>query len=170
MTGFLAVLIAIFAAWNPAAVAGREPSMSRQRIGGLAMGATIVALIALFTEPILSALSVSAPTFRTAAGAVLSITGARWLFFGAPAPDSSPDLRIALVDSLTPATVFTAMATSSRDGWLLTVVALAGAVALTIAVGRASPPERVSESLRRGIGGLAVATGIALVYAGIRAV
>jgi hypothetical protein len=96
MTGWFAVLVVILAAANPAALAGTGPAgtrrtspgpegagragvlsaVDRSRLRGVALGLGVVAVIALGTDAILDALSVSASTFRTAAGAVIGIGGA----------------------------------------------------------------------------------------------
>jgi len=180
MTGWFAVLVVILAAANPAVLAGTRPADTTPpggttstggslRLRGVALGLGVVALIALGADAILEALSVSAPTFRTAAGAVVGIGGAVEVVRRRPtAKDAADDLTGGLLSTLLPPLVFAAVTMATDDDWWLTAVALV--VTLAATAGLTSAPPRVRAWARITFGGLAVGTGVLLVSAGIRAV
>lgn len=172
MTGLAAAIVAIFASWNPFSTPRLTVTSRQDQVFGATIGAGIVALVAAGTDPILSALSVSVPTLRTAAGAVIALFGARWAIGPAPtpvAPDDNPTLLTAIA-VVTPSTVLAAMAITGEDGWLTTVIGIALTLAASIALDRAGLSERLAGMLRRATGGIAVAVGVALIFAGIRSV
>lgn len=170
MSGFAAIVFVIVAALNPPLVAERSRSAELGRWLGYALGIGAALAVAAATAPILEALDVSIPTFRTAAGAVVALTGARWLVGPGPQPDGGDVLVLGVVDAVTPGLVLAVMATTAVDGWPATVggAAVASAASMALAAGRLPPP--VVRGLRRLVAGLAVAAGVALIYAGIRAV
>ncbi len=169
MTGFAAGLVILVSAWNPAVVAERSAATTARWLG-LAAAAVAAVTIALFTDPILSGLDVSIPTFRTAAGAVVALTGARWLAGSPPRPDEGSATLLGFIDGATPAVVAAAMAVTAVDGWWMTVVTTAIALLATLGLQRVDAAPGSVAWLRRLIAGVAVAAGVALIYAGIRAV
>jgi len=174
LNGIVAAMLTVVAAWNPFAVPGRSPAddpTPRPRMLGLAIGAGTAALVAAFTDPILSLLSVSVPTLRTAAGAVVGLFGARWAVGPAPRPVEGENATLlTAITVLSPPTVFAALAVTAHDGWMLAAIAIAVAFAAATTVLWRGPSGRVADVLRRSTGGIAVAVGVAMIFAGIRAV
>lgn len=170
MTGIAAVVAIVLAAWNPALLAERVPVVDARRWIGIAIAALAGLALALAADPLLDVLDVSVPTFRTAAGAVVAITGTRWLVGADPRRDEGDAVLLGLIDVATPAVMFAVVATSVESGWWPTAGAIAGAAAATAGLQVANVPGPALRWLRRLLGGLAVGLGVALVYAGIRAV
>ncbi|HSF84102.1 MAG TPA: hypothetical protein VLG28_00395 [Acidimicrobiia bacterium] len=171
MTGLAAAVAVIVSAWNPALFAERSPEASAQRRLGWLLAAAIVVVVTAATESILDLLSVSVPTFRTAAGAVIALVGARWLV--GPAPrwrDAGNQLGHGAMDVATPEIVVAAMSGVASDGWALTALGVGLALAASLGLVAMGPTGRWLSWLRRLLGGSAVALGVALIYAGIRAV
>lgn len=170
MTSLVAVLATVLVAWNPALVAERAPSVTGRRRLGMALAAAAGLGLALAAEPLLDVLDVSVPTFRTAAGTVVAVTGARWLAGPRPHRDEGDPLLLGAIDVATPALYFAVVATSAASGWWPTAGAVAVAAAATAGLHAVPMPEPAIRWLRRLIAGAAVGLGVALIYAGIRAV
>lgn len=170
MTGFIAVLLTVLTAWNPPLVAERTPAASHRRTLGMALAAAVVVGVAAFAGPMLDALDVSVPTFRTAAGTVLAVTGARWLIGPGPQGDEGDEMLLGVIDIATPAIVFTVVATTAASGWWPTAISMAGAAGFTAWAQSIAAPVPVMRWLRRLLAGGAVGLGVVLIYAGIRAV
>lgn len=168
MNALVAVAVVI-AAWNPALFAERSPSaVSRRRTGWL-VGAGMVLVLAAATAPLLDLFDVSVPTFRTAAGAVVALVGARWLIGSSPREGDGDPLAHGLMDVGTPEIVAAAMAAATYQ-WLTSLVGVGVALGLVIAVTDRGTAGRTVAWLRRTLGGAAVLAGVVLIYAGIRAV
>jgi small neutral amino acid transporter SnatA (MarC family) len=170
VNGILAALLVMVAAWNPALLAERAPALDRRRWTGSAIATAVVLAIAAFTQPVLDVLGVTVPTFRTAAGAVIALTGARWLMGPAPQPDEGDPRMLGTIDVATPSFTMAAMATAVATGWVWSAVGAALAALGSLALQRSSAADSTVKWLRRGTAGLAVAVGVALIYAGIRSV
>ncbi len=165
----LVAIAAVIAAWNPALFAERSPSAGLRRRAGWMIGTGIVLLLAAATGPILDLFDVSVPTFRTAAGAVVALVGARWLIGAGPRDGEGDPLAHGLMDVGTPEIVAAAMAAGSYQ-WFTALVGVGVALALVIAVTIRGAARPTVSWLRRTLGGGAVLAGVVLIYAGIRAV
>lgn len=171
MTGILAVLVASIAALNPSMVARRQHGRPIDRwLTGVVIAAVAAAVLGALAEPIRDALSVSEPTMRTAAGAVLGLTGARWLVGPSPEPGEADPTVDATLSTFTPAVVLTAMATTAEDGWLATVAGIGLAVAVTVGLCLKGHHGRISTWAVRGFGAVAVVAGLAMVVSGVEVV
>ncbi len=169
MSGVAVAIAVMVSAWNPGLFAERSGTPSQRRLFGWAAGSGAVLALAALTGPILEAIDVSVPTFRTAAGTVLALVGARWLIGSTPRRDEGDDLAHGAMDVGTPEIAAAAMTTTAVDGWLMAVIGLVLAVALTSVLGRFADAPWIGW-LRRLLAGLAVTIGVALIYAGIRSV
>jgi len=170
LSGAAAVLAAVIAAWNPPLVASRRAGLDGRRWVGMTLAAAATLGVALAADPILDALDVSAPTFRSAAGAVLAASGARWFVGPRPKPDDGPPLVLGIVDVVTPALLFAVTATTASSGWGVTATGVVVAALVTAALQRLPLPPAVMPWLTRLVAGGALGLGVALIYAGIRAV
>ena len=168
MTG-LATLALLLAAWNPALFLERSPGAGPRRMLGWGIAAGLVLALAAATQPIIDLLDVSEPTFRTAAGAVIALVGARWLVGSPPRVDRGDELGHGMMDVTTPEIVAAAMA-AATGGWGFSAFGVALAVAASMLLAASSSEGAWVPWLRRLLGGLAVGLGIFLVYAGIRSV
>ena len=154
-----------------------EPTSTAVAGLGAAVTAVALAVLAVVADPLLDLVSVSAPSARLATGLLLVATGI--LAFGSPGPAPKPALpgrRAALVPVFFP-TLFTpglAALTVSASVDLSAPCAIVG-VALslaTLAVIVPTAPEspvrrRVLDGVGRLLGGLLVATGLALLFDGV---
>ena len=171
MTGTVAVLVASVVALNPSMVARRQYGRPIDRwITGVVIAAVAAALVGALAEPIRDLLSVSEPTMRTAAGAVLALTGARWLVGPSPGPGEADPTVDATLSTFSPAVVMTAMATTAEDGWLITVAGITLAVIITIGLCATGHHGRISTWAVRGFGAVAVVAGLAMVVSGVEVV
>lgn len=171
MTGFAAAIVTIVVAWNPFAILPAEADDAKQRAIGWAIGAAVIVLVAAATDPILSLLSVSAPTLQTAAGSVVALFGARWLLGPAPKPAEPGGIGLAAtVVTLAPPAVIAALAVTAEEGWVAAMIGVGIALLATIATARSRLPETACHTLRRATGAAAIAVGAALIFAGIRSV
>jgi hypothetical protein len=170
MTSVVAAIAILVVSWNPALVAERPPALDARRWIGMAIAAVLSLAIAVASDSILAALDVSAPTFRTAAGAVIATTGARWLVGPAPQPDEGRPAALGFIDVGTPALVFAVIATTVASGWWWTFAGIVIAAGATGGLQRAAIPPALVGWARRMFAGGAVGLGVALIYAGIRSV
>lgn len=171
MTGTIAVLVASVVALNPSMVARRQHGRPLDRwLTGVVIAAAAAAMLGALAEPIRDALSVSEPTMRTAAGAVLGLTGARWLVGPSPKPGEADPTIDATLSTFSPAVVLTAIATTAEDGWLITVAGITLAVAITVGLCVKGHDGRVSTWAVRGFGAAAVVAGLAMVVSGVELV
>jgi small neutral amino acid transporter SnatA (MarC family) len=171
VTGTLAVLVASVAALNPSMVARRQHGRPVDRwLTGVVIAAIAAAVMGALAEPIRDALSVSEPTMRTAAGAVLGLTGARWLVGPSPKPGDADPTIDATLTTFSPAVVLTAMATTAQDGWLITLAGIALGVILTVGLCLRGHYGRLSAWAVRGFGAVAVVAGLAMVVNGVEVV
>ena len=137
---------------------------------GVLLAAVAAAVLGAMAAPVRDLLSVSEPTMRTAAGAVLALTGARWLVSPSPEPSRADATVDATLSTFTPAVVLTAMATTAEDGWLITVAAIALAVSMTAGLCFGGHYGRPSAWAVRGFGAVAVVAGLAMVVSGVEVV
>ncbi len=170
MTGIVAALAVIVASWNPALFAERSPGVSSARRQAWLVGSGVVLAIAAVTGPILDVLDVSVPTFRTAAGAVIALVGARWLIGPPPRPGDGNQRAHGAMDVATPEIVVATMTTTASDGWPSALLGVVVAATLTVALVTTAASGRWVTWLRRLLGGVALVLGVALIYAGIRSV
>jgi small neutral amino acid transporter SnatA (MarC family) len=170
VTSAAAVLLTVMVAWNPALVVERAPSAGGRRRLGMVLAAALGLGLALAADPLLDVLDVSVPTFQTAAGTVVAVTGARWLAGPRPLRDEGDPLLLGVIDVGTPALFFAVVATSAASGWWPTAIAVGVVAAATAGLRSVALPEAAVRWLRRLLAGSAVGLGVALIYAGIRAV
>ena len=168
------------AAASDAAVAmdGRSPETptALAAVGG-ALGALAVFVAAVAGDPLLDALDVSEPSFRTAAGVLAALVGAADLFRRPPAPEPAlPGARAALVPVAIPlvarpALLVLALGAGADEGVLVTAAAMAVAVAaLTALTARCSTEGASGRVLRWAARLLAaglVAGGVLLAIDGV---
>lgn len=166
---WLVAVGAILVAWNPALFAERAPAAPPRRKMGWLVAATVVVLMAAGVDPILDLLDVSTPTFRTAAGAVVALAGARWLVGPPPRSDGGDELTHGMMDVASPEIVAAALAAGTA-GWLPALGGVGAGLALSLALSAQAPSPRALRWMCRLLAGGAVAAGIVLVYVGIRAV
>jgi small neutral amino acid transporter SnatA (MarC family) len=134
---------ALLLALNPARAAfgipraGRSPrEVAGLAVVGGAIGGVAVCLVAALGDPLLDALDVSAPAFRTAAGIVAALAGAADLIRRPPGPEPAlPGRRASLVPVAIPivarpALVVMALGAGVDRGVLVSVGAMAVGVAL----------------------------------------
>jgi small neutral amino acid transporter SnatA (MarC family) len=176
-------LIAIVAAVNPCRAAFGVPRRGASRGGvaavaavGAALGAAVVALLAIGLDPLLDAADVSSPAIRIAAGAVAALAGALQMIRRPPSPEPSlPGWGAALVPVAIPlfiAPAVVALAVSANAdrgaGFVVGAVAL-GAALLVLAC--LAPLRDVSARVMRWAGHLTaaalLATSVLLILAGI---
>jgi small neutral amino acid transporter SnatA (MarC family) len=179
--------LALLLALNPARAAFGIPRAGRTSrevawlcaVGG-AIGGLAVCVLAALGGPVLDALDVSTPAFRTAAGAIALLAGAVDLFRRPPEPEPAlPGRRAALVPVALPlvarpALVVMALGAGADRGALVAVGAMAiGIAVLTAMAARAAmggPRGRVLGWLvRLGAAGL-IACGVLLTIDGILSV
>ena len=176
--------IVLFLALNPARAAfgvpraGRSPKdvVGLAAVGG-AIGALAICVVAAVADPLLDALGVSEPSFRTAAGIVAVIAGAADLFRRPPPPEPSlPGWHAALVPVAIPvvarpALVVLAIGAGADRGLLVSVGAMAVGVALLTALVARWPAEGPGRRVLRWAGRLLaagfVACGVILTIDGV---
>jgi small neutral amino acid transporter SnatA (MarC family) len=158
--------------------AGRSP---RDVIGvaaaGGAIGGLAVCAAAAVADPLLDALDVSDPSFRTAAGIVAGLAGAIDLFRRPPSPEPAlPGRRAALVPVAIPlvarpALVVVALGAGADQGVLVSAAAIATGVAVLVGLVAAVPTEgpggRVLWWASRLLAAALVAGGVLLTVDGI---
>ena len=161
--------------------AGRSPrEVTRLCAAGGAIGGLAVCVFAALGDPVLDALDVSTPAFRTAAGAVALLAGVIDLFLRPPDPE--PALRgrraalvpVALPLVARPALLVMAIGAGADRGTLVAVAAMAiGVAVLTALAARVSvdgPEGRVLRWLARLAAAGLIACGVLLTIDGILSV
>ncbi len=148
-------------------------------LGG-AIGGLAVCAAAALGDPLLEALDVSDPSFRTAAGIVAGLAGAIDLFRRPPSPEPAlPGWRAALVPVAIPvvarpALLVVALGAGAEEGVLVSVAAIATGVAMLVGLVAATPIEGTRGRVLRWAGRLLaaalVAGGVILTLDGIIAV
>ncbi len=158
--------------------AGRSP---RNVVGVAAAGGVIgglaVCSAAAAAGPLLEALDVSDPSFRTAAGIVAALTGAIDLFRRPPPPDPAlPGWRAALVPVAIPAVarpalLVVALGAGADQGVLVAAAAMAAGAALLVGLAAAAPTDgtggRVLRWVARLLAAALIAGGVVLTLDGI---
>ncbi|HEY8057762.1 MAG TPA: hypothetical protein VID94_03380 [Acidimicrobiales bacterium] len=148
-------------------------------LAGVGAGLTFVVLLplAVFADPLLDALGISAATARLATGLLLLATGL--LNFGWPRPEPEPAFRgwraavvpIAFPTLLTPGLALLAVVGSADRGPPTALVVLALALATVPAVvalpSGARTRSRVLDGLARVLSGLLVLAGFGLLMDGV---
>jgi small neutral amino acid transporter SnatA (MarC family) len=177
------LLIAIIAAINPCRAAFGVPRRGASRRGvvavaavGAALGAAVVALLAIGIDPLLDAADVSSPAIRIAAGTVAAVAGALQMIRRPPSPEPSlPGWGAAVVPVaiplfIAPAVVALAVSANADRGTGFVVGAVAvGAALLVLAC--LAPLRDVKARVMRWAGHVTaaalLATSVLLVIAGI---
>lgn len=176
MNPTLAALLAVFGTWNPPATAHRVGAPGGRRVIGLAVAAVIGVVLAVLGDRLVDLLGVSAPTFRTAAGVVVAITGAVDLV---RRPGNHGDdgrvqrgdrLADGLVAGLGPGPAFAATAAGVDAGWFIAALVVVAAAAVTVWWLTRSRGGTVSAWLIRSIGGVAVLAGVVMIIDGVSTV
>jgi small neutral amino acid transporter SnatA (MarC family) len=175
---------ALLLALNPARAAfgipraARAPQTSVQLtlLGG-ALGGVAVCLAAALADPLLDALDVSSPSFRTAAGIVAVLAGAADLFRRPPPSEPSlPGLRAALVPVAIPvvtrpALVVLALSAGADHGLLVSAAAMGIGVGLLAGLVAGAPidgpPGRALRWAGRLLAAGLIACGVVLTIDGI---
>lgn len=176
MNPTLAALLAVFSTWNPPATAQRVGAPGRLGVIGLAVAAAIGVVLALSGDRLVDLLGVSAPTFRTAAGVVVAVTGVVDLVrrLGNPADESRvqhvDSLSNGVVAGLSPGPVFAAVAAGVDAGWLAAAVGVLGAAAVTVWWLNRNRAGGVTGWLIRSIGGVGVLAGVVMIIDGVSTV
>jgi small neutral amino acid transporter SnatA (MarC family) len=179
--------LALLLALNPARAAFGIPRAGRSSravawlcaVGG-AIGGLVVCVFAALGDPVLDALDVSTPAFRTAAGAIALLAGAIDLVRGPPEPEPAlPGRRAALIPVALPlvarpALVVMALAAGADRGVLVAVAATAIGIAILTALAAraatAGPEGRALRWLARLSAAGLVACGVLLTIDGILSV
>lgn len=173
----IAALVAFLLALNPpAASLALVRDRRTDRPGPVAAGAgvalAVVIALAAASATVLDLLDLSPGSFRLGAGAVITLSGVRWLLAGAPVsseePATDPRLTayIAFPTLLTPGLAALALSSGARDG--VAVTAAAAAVALAAGAGCVFERRRIPVSLATalvrlfGAGALIIGVGIAI--------
>jgi len=177
------LLIAIVAAVNPCRAAFGVPRRGASRRGvaavaaiGAALGAAVVALLALGSGPLLDAADVSSPAVRIAAGTVAAVAGVLQMIRRPPSPEPSlPGWGAAVVPVaiplfVAPAVVALAVSANADRGAGFVVGAIAmGAALLVLAC--LTPLREVRARVMRWAAHLTaaalLATSVLLIIAGI---
>lgn len=174
-------IVAFLAACNPAAALvalahDRRTDRPIPVIAGAAAALAALVVAAGASQSILDALDVNLGTFRVGAGAVLVISGLRWLFFGAPRDAIEPetDLRlagfVAFPVLFTPSAAVLATSIGAEEG-TVTVVVAAGIAIVLGAIGvylRRSVPVALATAGVRLIGAGTIIVGAGVIVDGLR--
>ena len=161
--------------------AGRTPrNVLGVAAAGGAIGGLAVCAAAAVGTPLLEALDVSEPSFRTAAGVVAALAGAVDVFRRPPPPEPAlAGWRAALVPVAIPAVarpalLVVALGAGADQGVLVAAAAMAAGVALLAGLVAAAPTEgtggRVLRWVSRLLAAALVAGGVILTLDGIMAV
>lgn len=177
----IAAIVAFLAACNPAAALvalahDRRTDRPLPVIAGAVAALAALVLAAAASQPILDALDVTLGTFRVGAGAVLVVSGLRWLFAGAPRDAIEPetDLRlagfVAFPTLFTPSAAVLATSVGAEQG-TVTVLVAAGIAIVLGAVGvylRRSVPVALATAGVRLIGAGTIIVGAGVIVDGLR--
>ena len=176
--------VVLLLALNPARAAfgvpraGRSPKdvVGLAVVGG-AIGALAVCVVAALADPLLDALDISEPSFRTAAGIIALIAGVADLFRRPPPPEPSlPGRRAAFVPVAIPvvgrpALLLLAIGAGADRGLLVSVGAMVVGVALLTALVARWPAQAPGHRVLRWAGRLLaaglVACGVILAIDGV---
>jgi small neutral amino acid transporter SnatA (MarC family) len=178
---------ALLLALNPARAAFGVPRARRssREVAGLAalggaIGGLMVCASAAVGDVLLDALDVSAPAFRTAAGAVAALAGAADLIRRPPAPEPALAGRAAALVPVAiplvarPALLLMALSAGADRGVNVSLAAVAIGIALTTALAAGSPTDgpggRVLHWAARLMAAGLVACGVVLVIDGVLSV
>jgi small neutral amino acid transporter SnatA (MarC family) len=182
-TGWLWAAVLVLAL-NPARAAfgiprsGRSaPDVTLLAVLGGGLGACCVFVSAIAGDPLLDALDVSEPSFRTAAGVLAALVGAADLFRRPPSPEPAlPGARAALVPVAIPlvarpALLVLALGAGADEGVLVTAGAMTLGVAALTALAGWSPTDgpggRVLHWAGRLLAAGLVACGVVLAIDGV---
>ena len=156
--------------------AAAETAVGLAAAGG-AIGALAVCVAAIAGEPLLDALDVSAPSFRTAAGVVAALAGAADLLRRPPSPEPTLQGRraalvpVAIPLVARPALLVLALGAGADEGVLVSVGAMALGVALLTGLTACCPVDGPGGRVLRWTGRLLaaglVACGVILAIDGI---
>jgi small neutral amino acid transporter SnatA (MarC family) len=164
-------VLAVLAAWNPPATAISLGSPSRGRAVGLAVAAAVGIALAAFGETLLDLLDLTTPTFRTAAGVVVAVSGAAHVWGRTAIPVEGDGVFGGAVAGLYPAPVFAAIAAGVDAAWLPAAGAVVASAALSWWLAtRAGDDRAVTSWAVRLVGAVAVLIGVAMVVSGVRTV
>jgi small neutral amino acid transporter SnatA (MarC family) len=171
MSVAVVAVLAVLAAWNPPATAMSLGPPSRARAVGLALAAAVGIVLGASGETLLDLLDLSAPTFRTAAGVVVAVSGAAHVWGRTAIPVEGDGVFGGAVAGLYPAPVFAAV-TAGVDAWWLPA---AGAVVASAALSwwlatRTGDDRAVTSWAVRLVGAIAVLVGVAMVVSGVKSV
>jgi small neutral amino acid transporter SnatA (MarC family) len=179
--------LALLLALNPARAAFGVPRADRSSrevawlcaIGG-AIGALAVCVFAVLADPLLDALDVSTPAFRTAAGAIALLAGAVDLIRRPPGPEPAlPGRRAAFVPVALPLVarpilLVMALGAGADHGPLVAAAAMAiGVVSVSALAARANtdgPSGRALQWLARLLAAGLIACGVLLTIDGVLSV
>ena len=171
MDATLVSVVAVLVAWNPPATAVSIGPPSRGRMIGLVVAAVMGVALAVFGEALLDLLDISAPTFRTAAGVVVAVSGAAHLWGRTATPVEGDGIFGGAVVGLYPAPVFAALAAGIDAGWLPAAGAVVVAAVLSWwLVARTDGDPAVTGWALRFVGAAAVLIGVAMVVSGVKSV
>jgi small neutral amino acid transporter SnatA (MarC family) len=179
--------LALLLALNPARASfgiprsGRSPrEVAWLCVVGGAVGGLAVCVVAALGGPLLDALDVSTPAFRTAAGVVAVLAGATDLFRRPPRPDPALSGRgaalipVALPLVARPTLLVIALSAGADQGVVVAVaalvVAVAGLTALTTRLAADGPSGRALRWAARLLAAGLVACGVLLTIDGILSV
>jgi small neutral amino acid transporter SnatA (MarC family) len=176
--------LALVLALNPARAAfgipRAGPPASQVAAAGAAIGGLAVCAVAVAADPLLEALDISEPSFRTAAGIVAVLAGAADLFRRPPRPEPALAgwhaalVPVAIPLVARPALVVIALGAGAEQSVLVTAGAMAAGVALVTGLAVGAPTEgpraRVLRWAGRLLGAGLVACGVILTIDGVLAV
>jgi small neutral amino acid transporter SnatA (MarC family) len=164
-------VLAVLAAWNPPATAISLGSPSRGRAVGLAVAAAVGIALAAFGETLLDLLDLTTPTFRTAAGVVVAVSGAAHVWGRTAIPVEGDGVFGGAVAGLYPAPVFAAVAAGVDAARLPAAGAVVASAAMSWWLAtRAGDDRAVTSWAVRLVGAVAVLVGVAMVVSGVKSV
>jgi small neutral amino acid transporter SnatA (MarC family) len=179
MTGWVAVLVAFFAAVNPAAVGLAAPAPAgnpwRAAVVPFATAAAILVAAVAGADRLLDSLGIEPESFRTAAGLVMAVAGGRMVWDPAPVAAGRSWLGGAVPTGwpwiANPATIVVALSFGADAG--VTKAAVAGLLAAAAGALAAALPGRsrtVLDAAARLTGAGLVVMAAGLVVSGIRSI
>ena len=148
--------------------AGRSPrNVLGVAAAGGAIGGLAVCSAAAVGPPLLEALDVSEPSFRTAAGIVAGLAGAVDVFRRPPSPEpalagwGAALLPVAIPAVARPALLVVALGAGADQGVLVAAAAMAAGAALLVGLVAAAPTEGTGGRVLRWVGRLLAAALVA---------